>query len=366
MHTVDLAIDSGNYEWTYYEDYSAYLEGRDNYLSGDEDAIKLTDSNLDAAPRQLLIDHGFLPESNTLFSDVEKGELSCAIEHVMEHRAGGMLRYDVKTAWAIHNPYAMATDTVRITSSSTWSGFVIGEGLRRDLLNDCLLDALVTVIDGETDLNWEAETSRDVEAEWKADWDTLSLAAQFGGERRISETLDAVVTVTSEGGHGSGCILASEGWIVTNHHVVDDTTAQYEVHFANGTSLPANIVRWDPVVDVALLKVDTTGLSTLALRPTNDPVDIGDAVYAVGTPYDQGLDATVTRGIISSRRGKGMEQRLQTDVSISPGNSGGALLDEQGRWLGVVNAKLVAMDVDGIGFAIPVEALPRALRLKLD
>ena len=99
MHTVDLAIDSGNYEWTYYEDYSAYLEGRDNYLSGDEDAIKLTDSNLDAAPRQLLIDHGFLPESNTLFSDVEKGELSCAIEHVMEHRAGGMLRYDVKTAW---------------------------------------------------------------------------------------------------------------------------------------------------------------------------------------------------------------------------------------------------------------------------
>ena len=95
-------------------------------------------------------------------------------------------------------------------------------------------------------------------------------------------------------------------------------------------------------------------------------VDIGDAVYAVGTPYDQGLDATVTRGIISSRRGKGMEQRLQTDVSISPGNSGGALLDEQGRWLGVVNAKLVAMDVDGIGFAIPVEALPRALRLKLE
>ncbi len=366
MHTVDLAIDSGNYEWTYYEDYTAYLEGRDNYLSGDEDEVKLQDSNLDAEPRQLLIDQGFLPESNTLFSGVKKGELSCAIEHVMEHRAGGMLRYDVKTAWAIHNPYAMATDTVRMTTSSTWSGFVIGEGLRRDLLSDCLLNALVTVLDGETDLDWEAETSRDVEAEWKADWDTLALAASWGGERRIGETLDAVVTVTSEGGHGSGCILASEGWIVTNHHVVDDTTAQYDVHFADGSSLPADIVRWDPVVDVALLKVDTTGLSTLALRPSDDPIDIGDAVYAVGTPYDQGLDATVTRGIISSRRGQGMEQRLQTDVPISPGNSGGALLDEQGRWVGVVNAKLVAMEVDGIGFAIPVDALPRALRLELD
>jgi len=174
------------------------------------------------------------------------------------------------------------------------------------------------------------------------------------------------VTITSENGHGSGCILASEGWIVTNHHVVDDTTAQYDVHFADGSSLPADIVRWDPVVDVALLKVDTTGLSTLALRTADDPIDIGDAVYAVGTPYDQGLDATVTRGIISSRRGKGMLQRLQTDVPISPGNSGGALLDEDGRWIGVVNAKLVAFEVDGIGFAIPVEALPRALRLELD
>ena len=141
-----------------------------------------------------------------------------------------------------------------------------------------------------------------------------------------------MVTITSENGHGSGCILASEGWIVTNHHVVDDTTAQYDVHFADGSSLPADIVRWDPVVDVALLKVDTT----------------------------------VTRGIISSRRGKGMLQRLQTDVPISPGNSGGALLDEDGRWIGVVNAKLVAFEVDGIGFAIPVEALPRALRLELD
>ena len=140
------------------------------------------------------------------------------------------------------------------------------------------------------------------------------------------------MTITSENGHGSGCILASEGWIVTNHHVVDDTTAQYDVHFADGSSLPADIVRWDPVVDVALLKVDTT----------------------------------VTRGIISSRRGKGMLQRLQTDVPISPGNSGGALLDEDGRWIGVVNAKLVAFEVDGIGLAIPVEALPRALRLELD
>ncbi len=366
MHTVDLAIDSGNYEWTYYEDFTAYLEGRDNYLSGDEDEVKLTDSNLDAEPRQLLIDQGFLPESRSLFDDVDQGELSCAIEHVMEHRAGGMLRYDVKTAWAIHNPYAMATDTVRMTTSSTWSGFVVGEGLRRDLLSDCLLEALVTVLDGGTSLDWETEATRDVESEWKAEWDTLHLSPVFGGERRISETLDAVVTITSEEGHGSGCILDEAGWIVTNHHVVDDTTARYEVHFADGSSLPADIVRWDPVVDVALLKVDSTGLSTLALRPADEPIDIGDAVYAVGTPYDQGLDATVTRGIISSRRGKGIHQRLQTDVPISPGNSGGALLDEDGRWVGVVNAKLVAMEVDGIGFAIPVETLPRALGVSLD
>ena len=366
IHTLDLAIDSGNYAWTYYEDYDAYLEGQDNYLSQDEDEIKLIDSNLDAAPRQLLIDHGFLPESRSLFEDIAPSKLSCAVEHVMEHRAGGLLLYEISTAWAIHNDYAMATDTVRMTTSSNWSGFVVGEGLRRDLLNEGIKDALVTVLEGGTTLNLEAEANRDVEAEWKASWDTLHIAAAFGGERRISETLDAVVTITSEDGHGSGCILSSDGWIITNHHVVEDTSARYEAHLADRSRLPATVIRWDPVVDVALLKVDTTGLQTLPLRRTEDRIDIGDPVYAVGTPYNQGLDATVTRGIISSRRGKGVKQRLQTDVPISPGNSGGALLDNEGRWVGVVNAKLVAMEVDGIGFAIPVEILPRALRIKLD
>ena len=363
LHTVDLAIDSGEYRWTYYEDMQAYLDGENQFQSAEDDEIKVVDSNLDAEPRELLVDQGFLPETRVMFEDKNVSKLSCTVRKVMEHRAGGLIRYDVESEWAIHNPYALSTDTVTTFTESEWSGFVIGEGLRRDLLSDCIEQDLVDILEGETALDWKKASERDVESEWKQDWDTLSLSPAMNETRRISQTLDAVVTITSGEGHGSGCIVDADGWIVTNHHVVDDTSLTHKVHFADGTVLEALVVRWDPVVDVALLRVDSTGLKTMSLRPADQPIEIGDPVYAIGTPYDQGLDASVTRGIISGRRGSGVQKRLQTDVSISPGNSGGALLDEEGRWLGVVNAKLVAFEVEGIGFAIPAEALPAALRI---
>ena len=204
MHTVDLAIDSGRYEWTYYEDYKAYLEGRDHYLSGDEDEVKLVDSNLDMKPRQLLVDQGYLPGvPHPLFRRRPKRVVLCHRTRDGTPRRRHV-RYDVQTAWAIHNPYAMATDTVRMTTSSTWGGFIrIGEGLRRDLLSDCITEGLVTILNGETALDWETEASRDVEAEWKAAWVRLHSPQFFGGTRRISQTLDAVVTITSEEGHGA-------------------------------------------------------------------------------------------------------------------------------------------------------------------
>lgn len=366
LHTVDLAIDSGEYRWTYYEDMQAYLDGENQYQSFEKDEMMVRDSNLDSEPRKLLVDQGFLPETRVMFEDKNVSKLSCNVRKVMEHRAGGLIRYDIESDWAIHNPYSLSTDTVSTFTKSEWSGFVIGEGLRRDLLSDCIEQDLVSILKGETALNWIQASDRDVESEWKQDWDTLSLSPVMNETRRISQSLDAVVTITSGEGHGSGCIIDADGWIVTNHHVVEDTSRTHNVHFANGAVLPAKVVRWDPVVDVALLRVDSTGLKTMSLRPADQPIEIGDPVYAIGTPYDQGLDASVTRGIISGRRGSGNQKRLQTDVSISPGNSGGALLDEEGRWLGVVNAKLVAFDVEGIGFAIPAETLPAALRLEFN
>ena len=115
--------------------------------------------------------------------------------------------------------------------------------------------------------------------------------------------------------------------------------------------------------DLALLKVEATGLTPFHLN-LSESIDVGEAAYALGTPYDIDLGASVTKGIISGKRKDAHRTLIQTDVSISPGNSGGALIDEQGTLIGIVNEKVLGMGVEGIGFAIPTHVLPDALKLE--
>jgi serine protease Do len=89
-----------------------------------------------------------------------------------------------------------------------------------------------------------------------------------------------------------------------------------------------------------------------------EAIAVGEEAYALGTPYDIDLGASVTKGIISGKRKDATRTLIQTDVSISPGNSGGALINEQGTLLGIVNEKVLGMGVEGIGFAIPTYLLP--------
>ena len=160
-------------------------------------------------------------------------------------------------------------------------------------------------------------------------------------------------------GVGSGFVLRADGLIVTNHHVVEGAQ-RVTVTFADGRKLRGRVVGQDPLTDLALVKVEATGLPTLKLA---DPAGlrVGQAVVAMGSPL--GLQQTVTAGILSAiNRGIALNARvgfLQTDAPINPGNSGGPLLNLRGEVVGVNSA--VAASAQGIGFAIPVDTLAAVL-----
>lgn len=158
-------------------------------------------------------------------------------------------------------------------------------------------------------------------------------------------------------GTASGVILdASKGYVVTNHHVVDKAE-KIGVTIKDGRRLDAELIGSDPGTDLALLRIDNTDLTQLALGDS-DTVQVGDVVFAIGNPF--GLGQTVTSGIISAlgRGGlseEGYEDFIQTDASINPGNSGGALINSKGELIGVNSAILSATGGNiGIGFAVPV------------
>jgi serine protease Do len=153
-------------------------------------------------------------------------------------------------------------------------------------------------------------------------------------------------------GTGSGVVLTSDGAILTNNHVVESALT-IDVRLRDGRYLPARLVGRDPATDLAVIKVDATGLAP-AKFADSDAARVGEWVVAIGSPF--GLGYTVTAGVLSAkgRGGLGMnaiEDYLQTDASINPGNSGGPLCNLQGEVIGI-NALIVGAG-QGIGFAVP-------------
>src|SRR5258707_4831819 len=155
---------------------------------------------------------------------------------------------------------------------------------------------------------------------------------------------------------GSGLIVSSEGYILTNQHVVDGAN-QIEIALADGRTTEAKVIGVDPETDLAVLKVNMTNLPTITLGRM-DQTRVGDVVLAIGNPF--GVGQTVTIGIVSAlgRNHLGIntfENFIQTDAAINPGNSGGALVDVNGNLLGINTAIYSRSGGSlGIGFAIPV------------
>ncbi|QCP51182.1 Do family serine endopeptidase [Trinickia violacea] len=155
---------------------------------------------------------------------------------------------------------------------------------------------------------------------------------------------------------GSGVIVSSEGYILTNQHVVDGAQ-KIEISLADGRTTDAKVIGVDPETDLAVLKVNLTNLPTITLGRM-DQARVGDVVLAIGNPF--GVGQTVTMGIISAlgRNHLGIntfENFIQTDAPINPGNSGGALVDANGNLLGINTAIYSRSGGSlGIGFAIPV------------
>jgi S1-C subfamily serine protease len=174
-----------------------------------------------------------------------------------------------------------------------------------------------------------------------------------------------VVAITTDsgpgsgnGGAGTGFVITSDGFVVTNNHVAD--SSRIEVAFTNGEVESAEVVGTDPSTDLAVLKVDRSGLPTIELGDS-DGAQVGDEVVAIGNALALEGGLSVTRGIISGTNrtvdtnvGASLVGMLQTDAAINPGNSGGPLLDASGRVIGINTAIANPASAQNVGFAIPI------------
>lgn len=199
---------------------------------------------------------------------------------------------------------------------------------------------------------------------------TVAGIADATGNSVVEITTETIATgdfmnqyITTSKGAGSGVIISADGYIVTNSHVINGAN-KITITLKNGDSFSANVVGQDSKEDVALLKIDTSGLTPVVFGDSSS-LQVGQTAVAIGNPLGQ-LGGTVTDGIISALdrditiEGETMKL-LQTNAAINPGNSGGGLFDSQGHLIGLVVSKTAGSDIEGLGFAIPSNTVKKVV-----
>jgi len=193
--------------------------------------------------------------------------------------------------------------------------------------------------------------------------------ATFGDDASVASVASRVIPSTVavdtsallRRGSGSGVVYGSDGYIITNNHVIEGS-GDISVVFADGARFPAEVVGTDPTTDIGVLLVQRPDLSPISVGSADD-LAIGEPAVAVGNPLGLAGGPTVTTGIVSAldRRlqaggGEDLFGLVQTDAPIAPGSSGGALVDASGRLIGITTAIAVSnVGAEGLGFAVPID-----------
>ena len=194
----------------------------------------------------------------------------------------------------------------------------------------------------------------------------VSIECESQSQAQINPLYDSGSSTSKSA--GSGVIITTDGYIVTNNHVVDGAD-KITVKTADEKSYTAKLVGVDSETDIAVIKIEAKGLKSASFGKSST-LEVGDEIVAIGNPLGE-LSGTVTNGIVSAlSREVTIENEtmnlIQTNASINAGNSGGGLFDKNGLLVGVVNAKAAGNNVEGIGFAIPIDTAKNVIEQIMD
>ena len=359
--TTNLVWDSVNIENTIFAQRLNYELVKSNFID------TINNSLFESAAHQLMLRAEVVKitvtEDRTDFAYKQYGYQSVAQEQEQSV---------LTTKWQIVDGYGVVKFDTTITSASGMFAARPDTSKTnrhtlalRNTINDALGVSMHTLL--ASDKAQQLLTSTDGMLDTPKD--ILTISRPTNAPADLEEAITTCVTIavrTSKGqkGHGSGFFISQDGYIVTNYHVVADASSM-EVINSDGKKFTATLIRSNKIADLALLKVDAT-LPFAFTLPTAKNYNTGMDVYAIGTPSSQELGQTISKGIVSGdRKGDAGNDIIQTDVSVSSGNSGGVLLSKEIGLIGVVNAKLVGIGVEGIAFAIPAKDIATLLNIKL-
>jgi serine protease Do len=330
---------------------------------------------------KLLKEKGFIDTTNTLLksSYLEDLSLKATItaltyksiwgnmlrENMFVAKMDQLLETSVNVEWKVCDYYGneVLTEVFSVKSDH----FTVGvknsgsDKVHQNSIQDALVKSLIK-LSKKPDFIKVLNDKSALEAE--KELKSILLAPSEAYVNSLSEAVKSTVTVKSKNGFGSGFVIGKEGYIVTNYHVVSDTS-ELQVIMNDNSAHKAILVRSSKTSDLALLKIEAKNLLPFNINNTSIP-ELAEEVYAVGTPSAEDLSQTISKGIVSGFRMKDKNKLIQTDASVNGGNSGGPLVTKDGKVQAVVVSKVKGFGVEGIAFGIPVAEIIKRLKVTFE
>ena len=376
---VDLVRDSINYR--HFSSYKSYLQNSPrtwvhNEEDDDEEGIRIENTIFTSVLNELLREKGYIDTTrkalkssylNNLLVDATVNSYTIhdvRLRFSSSYDYGGMIMVDLSIKWDVLDYYGKTIYTQTTTSKS--AEFLVekyseSEPAMTKAIDDVMEKGFTEFVSSEQVKKLLMDKSEaDKEDEMKAF--KISKSSKYAS--KLSESVKSTLTVTSEQGFGSGFLISSDGYIITNYHVIADT-AGLKVVLNDNTEHDVEIVRVSKIYDLALLKIDVKDMVPYKINLSKE-IEIASEVYAIGTPSAEDLSQTVSKGIISGVRNIDNTKLIQTDASINSGNSGGPLVNKKGEVVGVVSSKLKGFGVEGVAFGIPAYEILERLKITIE
>lgn len=336
-------------------------------LDKNNEAIKFDNSIFTDALNEILVNYKYTDSTNTIFKSVQNSLfLSATIKKVNVKNVYDVecktymyfLESDIEIEWNLLDIYGQSL--YKENSKYTSGQFSIDVNKKETVLlsiKDAIEGSLFNFVNDNKVREFLKITNEKEKmlSEIKITKGTLV--------SNLEESLKATVTIKTKEGHGSGFVISNDGYIITNFHVIAKAKESEIIVIDNkGKEHLVKIIRKNEILDLALLKIEHTFSNHFGLVDEKN-YKIGQDIYVIGTPKSIELGQTLNKGIISGERTKENLTYIQVDASVNGGNSGGPLVDKDGVLIGVVNAKLSGVGVEGIGFSIPGFKIKSALNI---
>jgi len=367
LNKIGVNLEADNIKYRYFPTYKNFKRREENKevsVSDDNEKIEMGNTIFSDLLNELLKEKGYIDTTKKILKDSYLNNLlinatitSYTIHSISNTSGyasyGSMVYVDLTINWQALDYYQkpIFSDTTRTTSGQ----FAIIDYNKRDKviqnsIKDGMEFGLIEFMNSENVIK------------------LLHDKGELEKENSFADILipkpKTYVSGLSQAVKSSGFIISDNGYIITNYHVVTDTSG-LTVVMNNEKEYSVKIIRESKIHDLALLKIEENNLVPFKISDSKD-VELASDVYAVGTPSSEDLSQTISRGIISGLRKIDDNSKLiQTDASINGGNSGGAIVNKDGLVLGVVSSKLKGFGIEGVAFGIPAYEIFDRLKIKV-